>query len=50
MDTERINAAVKIRIALDRLKQKEARLKADLLRLTDRLNFEDYTEYTKRVQ
>ena len=49
MDMKRINAAVKIRIALDKAVKKRMRLSVDLQRLVAGMCGAEYDEYLKRI-
>ena len=50
MDTKRVNAAVKIKIALIRQELKHIKLGKDLLRLVHGMTNEEYNEYHRRIQ
>lgn len=52
VDTKRVNAAVKIAIALDRKMKwgKALKLSKDLARLIEGMTTEEYNQYTKRTE
>lgn len=50
MEMGRVNAAVKIRLALERLRVKQDKLTADLHRLLTGMEADLYNEYIKRIR
>lgn len=50
MDMVKLNAAVKIKISLDRLKPKVKRLEDDLRRLRTEMSADENNEYLRRTQ
>lgn len=49
MDMNKVTAAVKIRISVDRLIKKRIKLEADLDRLRASMDFEERNEYYRRL-
>ena len=49
LDMKKVNAAVKIKLALSRMDGKYARLQEDFMRLRNTMSHEEFNEYSKRV-